>query len=191
MDERVIRSMARWPDVPVVFGWLALDGRGRWLLRGETIANRTAVAFISRNYTHDETGRWNFQNGPQRVFVDLPFAPWVLRFSSGGTLSNHVGAYVTSVNAVVMDETGAVLLDTPQGLGYLDDRDLEAFSDCLCGADGIEIDDDSVETRLDMLLDGGEGELAVRICGELMPVGFLRTTCVPSRFRFIREPREE
>ena len=69
MDDRVIRSMARWPDVPDVFGWLALDARGHWLLKGETIANRAAVAFIARNYAHDEFGRWFFQNGPQRVFV--------------------------------------------------------------------------------------------------------------------------
>jgi hypothetical protein len=28
MDEMVKRGMARWPDVPDVYGWLSLDRRG-------------------------------------------------------------------------------------------------------------------------------------------------------------------
>ncbi|HMN64893.1 MAG TPA: DUF2946 family protein, partial [Burkholderiaceae bacterium] len=32
MDEQVLHAMARWPDVPAVWGWLRLDRRGRWLL---------------------------------------------------------------------------------------------------------------------------------------------------------------
>ena len=113
MDDRVIRSMARWPDVPDVFGWLALDARGHWLLKGETIANRAAVAFIARNYAHDEFGRWFFQNGPQRVFVALHVAPWVFRIGADGALTNHIDRVVGTVTDVFVDETGAVLLDTP------------------------------------------------------------------------------
>ena len=37
MDEDVLRAMTRWPDVPAVYGWLSLDRRGRWLIRGETL----------------------------------------------------------------------------------------------------------------------------------------------------------
>ena len=37
MDESVIRAMDRWPDVPAVYGWLELDVRGRWRLRGEPV----------------------------------------------------------------------------------------------------------------------------------------------------------
>ncbi|TMH99667.1 MAG: DUF2946 family protein, partial [Betaproteobacteria bacterium] len=28
MDELVARSLAKWPNVPAVYGWLALDRRG-------------------------------------------------------------------------------------------------------------------------------------------------------------------
>ena len=77
MDEQVMRAMARWPHVPAVYGWLSLDRRGRWLIRGETISNRAALAFIGRNYAADERGRWYFQNGPQRVFVTLDYTPVV------------------------------------------------------------------------------------------------------------------
>ena len=71
MDEVVLRAMAKWPNVPAVYGWLALDRRGNWLIKRETIANDGLNAFISRNYLHDEAGQWYFQNGPQRVYVEL------------------------------------------------------------------------------------------------------------------------
>jgi len=35
MDEQVLRSLIKWPDVPDCFGWLALDRRGQWRMRDE------------------------------------------------------------------------------------------------------------------------------------------------------------
>ena len=35
MDEQVIRSLIKWPDVPDCYGWLALDRRGQWRMRDE------------------------------------------------------------------------------------------------------------------------------------------------------------
>ena len=72
MDPMVLRSMAKWPDVPDVYGWLSLDRRGNWLLKGERIGNQALRDFISRNYQPDKRGCWYFQNGPQRVLCDLP-----------------------------------------------------------------------------------------------------------------------
>jgi len=48
MDEIVLRSMAKWPDVPAVYGWLALDRRGSFRIktasgRFERIANAALV----------------------------------------------------------------------------------------------------------------------------------------------------
>ena len=96
MDDSVLRAMAKWPNVPAVYGWLALDRRGRWLLRDEPIANRAAVRFIDRNYGVDDGGRWYFQNGPQRVFVRLDYTPWVLRLRVDGGLDTHTGLAVCS-----------------------------------------------------------------------------------------------
>ena len=39
MDPAVLRGMARWPDVPAVYGWLALDRRGNWRLK-EAVSGR-------------------------------------------------------------------------------------------------------------------------------------------------------
>jgi Protein of unknown function (DUF2946) len=77
MDDIVARAMAKWPNVPVVYGWLALDRRGQWSIRVkvregaedgaprfEPVGNQNLIEFIGRNYGRDEQGRWYFQNGP-------------------------------------------------------------------------------------------------------------------------------
>ena len=81
MDEIVKQGMAKWPNVPSVYGWLSLDRRGNWLIKGERIANPIVADFIGRNYEHDEKGRWFFQNGPQRVFISLDYTPYVYRLT--------------------------------------------------------------------------------------------------------------
>jgi hypothetical protein len=129
MDEAVRQAMARWPNVPDVFGWLSLDRRGRWRLQGEVIAHPGVVAFIGRNYQCDELGRWFFQNGPQRVFVSLSCAPWVYRSDGAGGFETHTGRKVMALSRVLSDEQGNLLLVTEHGLGLLEDRDLAALAD--------------------------------------------------------------
>jgi hypothetical protein len=136
MDEAVLRSMAKWPDVPDVYGWLSLDRRGNWLLRGadanpafERIGNAALREFICRNYGPDARGRWYFQNGPQRVFVSLAYAPLVVRFDGAGErLVDHCGRPFVP-RAEYLDEEGSVLLAGAPGVGLLDDRDLARYAD--------------------------------------------------------------
>src|SRR5690606_15898587 len=35
MDPEVLAAIAKWPNVPAVYGWLGLTARGEWRLRGE------------------------------------------------------------------------------------------------------------------------------------------------------------
>jgi hypothetical protein len=98
MDEQVLRSLIKWPNVPHCFGWLALDRRGQWRMRdeyaqanqlpGNAIQHVALNEFISRNYAHDSLGRYFFQNGPQRVFVTLDASPWIARMIPGGDGAN-------------------------------------------------------------------------------------------------------
>jgi len=82
MDEMVARSMARWPNVPAVYGWLSLDRRGTWRIKQERVGNAALREFIARNYHADERGCWFFQNGPQRVFVRLDYTPLVVHYEA-------------------------------------------------------------------------------------------------------------
>lgn len=146
MDDSVKQAMARWPNVPNCYGWLALDRRGQWRMRneyaqqhglsGDPIRHEALIAFIERNYQHDERGAWYFQNGPQRVFVSLAYAPWIARLHQGQlrTTSQHAFA----LRACHADEHGNVLLagevEGESGdagklqVALLHDHDLDAFS---------------------------------------------------------------
>lgn len=119
--------MAKWPQVPAVYGWLALDRRGNWRIKGERIANPALRDFISRNYAVDDRGCWHFQNGPQRVFVSLAYTPFVVHYQ-GDALRDHCGRAFARHEAFVDDE-GSVLIAGENTLALLDDRDLLRIAD--------------------------------------------------------------
>ncbi len=167
MDDEVLRALRRWPSVPAMFGWLRLDRRGNWRLvdrglpgfdetrdaSGSTITNQRIVAFIARNYACDERGRWFWQNGPQRVYVDLDAAPLVLRAiggvdrsaevdadatpdanananaSTAGTVRfvAHTGTEVSRIDSAWTGPEGQLLLGTDLGGAIVHDLDLAAL----------------------------------------------------------------
>jgi hypothetical protein len=127
VDEIVARSLAKWPDVPAVYGWLALDRRGNWLLKGERIGNAALREFIARNYEADDTGRWYFQNGPQRVYVTLAYTPLVAHYE-GDRLVDHCGRPFAPAEAL-QDDEGSVLFAGAGTVALLDDRDLARLAD--------------------------------------------------------------
>ncbi len=132
MDPTVVAALAKWPDVPAVYGWLGLTARGEWRLQGQPIGNLALCEFIGRNYSGDERGRWYFQNGPQRVFVTLEAAPWVWQVAQdAGTpaLQSHTGVRTSQLRGAWLDESGRIFLMTDLGFGLLDSRD--SGSGCL------------------------------------------------------------
>lgn len=124
MEEWVHRALKRWPNVPALYGWLKLDRRGRWLIKGETITRPQIIDVINANYACDQRGCWYFQNGPQRGYVQLEYAPLVLR-AHGETLIAHTGALVRQPTQAFIDETGALLFATEHGPGALIDDELD------------------------------------------------------------------
>jgi hypothetical protein len=127
MDEMVVRSLAKWPNVPAVYGWLDLDRRGNWLIKGERIGNVALREFIARNYAADARGCWFFQNGPQRVYVRLAYTPFVVHYE-GERLVDHCGQEFPAAGALLDDE-GSVLIHGPRGIALLDDRDLGRYAE--------------------------------------------------------------
>ncbi|HYL26132.1 MAG TPA: DUF2946 family protein [Burkholderiales bacterium] len=127
MDSVVARAMAKWPNVPAVYGWLALDRRGNWLIKNERITNAALREFIARNYEAEADGRWYFQNGPQRVYVTLAYTPLVVHYE-GEQLIDHCGR-TFAARAAYLDDEGSVLMADDRGIALLDDRDLGRFAD--------------------------------------------------------------
>ncbi|WP_159917994.1 DUF2946 family protein [Pantoea sp. 18069] len=144
MDDIVKQAMAKWPNVPDCFGWLGLDARGQWFLRddavqalgtfdeskGSLLVHEKLLAFIARNYARDDLGRWFFQNGPQRVYVELEAAPFVWRLQPGGQVQAQTGALATP-QACLVDEQGRVYLATELGLGLVHSQDVGLVADGL------------------------------------------------------------
>jgi len=134
VDEVVVRSLAKWPNVPAVYGWLALDRRGNWLIRStgatqgfERIGNAALREFIGRNYEADDKGRWYFQNGPQRVYVTLAYTPLIVHYE-GERLFDQCGRAFSPLEAFEDDE-GSVLFAGSATVALLDDRDLGKIAD--------------------------------------------------------------
>ena len=148
MDDIVRQAMSKWPNVPACVGWLGLDSRGNWYMRddraqalgafqsgvagakGSVLRHEKLIDFIQRNYEADALGRWYFQNGPQRVFVELEAAPCVWRLDADHVPIAHHGER-TRVLACLMDELGRVYLHTPLGLGLVHTLDVGLAAEAL------------------------------------------------------------
>lgn len=144
MDDIVRQAIAKWPHVPHCWGWLGLDARGNWYMRddrtqaagpfpqskGSLLRHEKLIDFIHRNYERDERGQWFFQNGPQRVYVELEVAPYVWRIGGDRSVRSHTGL-AARVRTAVLDEQGRVYLDTDIGFGLVHTLDVEAAADAI------------------------------------------------------------
>lgn len=144
MDDIVKQALAKWPNVPDCYGWLALDARGRWFLRdattqacglfpsskGSLLQHEKLIAFIGRNYAVDERGCWYFQNGPQRVYVELEDTPTVWRLDPDGSVCSHTGDLVNPQQCLV-DEKGRVYLVADGVLGLVHTQDVMRMAEAI------------------------------------------------------------
>lgn len=154
MDSIVEAALRKWPNVPHCHGWLALDARGDWFMRddriqaagpfpqvkGSVIRHDKLREFIHRNYLRDEQGGAYFQNGPQRVYVDLEAAPyvWRLQADAGGAIEvqAHTGEKVHGMVAVWLDEQGRLFLQAElpsvgSAFGIVHSQDMDIAADAV------------------------------------------------------------
>ena len=144
MDDIVKQAMAKWPHVPHCYGWLGLDARGNWYMRddrtqaagpfaqskGAVLRHEKLVDFIQRNYAADAIGQWYFQNGPQRVYVELEATPYIWRMAEDFSLSSHTGAAAEPTDCL-LDEEGRVYFVAAQGVGLLHTQDVGLAADAI------------------------------------------------------------
>lgn len=192
MDDIVLRGMAKWPNVPAVYGWLSLDRRGQWLIKGERISNPLVTEFIDRNYARDERGCWFFQNGPQRVFVTLDYTPRVYRIVSPDraplALEASTGSPVFTINGAWIDEAGAALLETEHGIGAVHDRDLDRLLPHFTDGAGAPLAEDALDELMVRVQQGREAPLWLGFRGAGVRVGPIRSETVAQRFGFRVRP---
>lgn len=188
MEDWVLRAMQRWPNVPALFGWLALDRRGRWLIQGEIISHPRIVQVISRNYAADEHGRWFFQNGPQRGFIRLEYAPFVLRTTEDdATLITHTDLRVERPTAAYVDENGTMLVQTEHGPGEIAGTELEWVLAKLSIANA-PVTEEQVADVLE-LPSGSTTAIVFEVSGQRLPIERLDAADAPAALHFVRDPQ--
>ncbi|EXI79967.1 MAG: hypothetical protein AW10_02112 [Candidatus Accumulibacter appositus] len=182
-------GMLRWPNVPNCYGWLSLDQRGRWRMRGETVSHQGLKDFLNRQYAHDEYGNYFVQNGPQRVFVDLDYTPWILQLTAPDCLETQVGETVGELRGAAIDEEGNLLLEIPVGIALLCDRDLPALLPCLHLANGEVADDDALLAAIEQAR-AGASALTLVWHEQHLPVRALLRSEIAQGYGFIASPQE-
>ena len=158
MDEIVKLAMAKWPKVPHCYGWLALDARGQWRMRderaqalnlpGDPIRNLALQQFINRNYDVDAEGRWYFQNGQQKVYVDLDCAPYIAQLLPSQEWRLHTGQLLKAAHCLYLLDDGNLVLRHEKILAQIDDRDLSQTLDLLL-VDGSKAQDEQLNALFD------------------------------------------
>tara|TARA_R110001599_G_scaffold64023_3_gene179021 strand:+ start:647292 stop:647933 length:642 start_codon:yes stop_codon:yes gene_type:complete len=203
MDMIVEQALIKWPNVPHCFGWLGLDARGAWRMQApqnsekpacgiqtkklpsEKIRHPVLLDFINRNYTHDAQGRWYFQNGPQRVYIDLESTPYIARTDPAGHFSLHTGAQMTCVETVWLSEQGKVYLQQKDTVALLDDRDMAQWLTRVY-MDGSIINDEHLLAWLDKPIDEA---ISFQWQGRSISIKPIFEQGVAAHFGFIRLPR--
>ena len=190
MDDNVIRAMAKWPDVPAVYGWLNLDRRGNWLIKGDRIANRAVTEFIGRNYAADDLGRWYFQNGPQRVFVTLDYTPFIVNTrDDAAALATHTAQPIARISGAWVDESGSLILRWAAGIGVVSDRDLGPVSRLFADVHGKPLADAALARAFDPEARRHATGVYLDYAGNRVAIGRIQAGEVAQKFGFDPAPR--
>lgn len=192
MDDIVKKAMAKWPDVPHCYGWLALDARGAWRMRderaqhlglpGDKVMQPALLAFINRNYMADERGCWYFQNGPQRVYVNLESTPYVARTDPQQGLVLQTGAALAAPDAAFMTELGELIVQSGSVVAQVDDRDVGQLLPLQDSGGAVS------DEALLRWLEGGPGAPCLVWRGQRLPLQRIARDAVAAHFGFVRVP---
>jgi hypothetical protein len=196
MDDIVKQALAKWPNVPYCYGWLGLDARGNWRMRderaqhlnlpGDKLNHAALVAFIVRNYAADERGCWYFQNGPQRVYVQLEATPYIVRTDPAAGWLLHTGPTLGDIDEAVLTESGGLILRSGDVVAQLDDRDFAHVLPQL-QMNGEAVDDEALLTWLE----GAElppAALTLADRGRQIAVQRMTTDQLATYFRYVSVP---
>ena len=191
MDEIVKKAMVKWPQVPHCYGWLALDSRGVWRMRdqyaqdhgrmGDKITNAALIAFIARNYMQDEQGCWYFQNGPQRVYVNLLATPYIAHSDPAQGFVLHTGEPIPLLDSAWMTEDGMLIIVGNEKVAQVDDRDIGDYLAHL-RIDGEPVEDEKLLAWLENAKDAGR--LTLDTPSRRVPVQKIATADIPTHFGF-------
>ena len=195
MDDTVRLALAKWPNVPHCYGWLALDARGTFRMRddaaqaanlsGDVIRHPALLGFVFRNYGCDDRGAWFFQNGPQRVYVELEATPFIARTDPMLGFVTHDGEAMRKIGNAFLTGDGRLLLQSDDKIAMLDDRDL---AECLTRfkLNGMPCDDIALMSWLSSSTSADKLELSLK--DSSINIEWISSDQLEQRFGFIAHP---
>lgn len=189
MQNELPLQFSNWPGHPEVHGWLRLSRRGDWFVKGQKVTHPRSLSFINAHYQSDPQGRWFFQNGRQRVFVQLAYTPYILRLNGTDSFKTHTGLTINELKQVCLDDEGNLLFQTEFGIALLNDYDLPLVQDYLATASGTTPDDSTLMIAIDLLLQGCTSSLFFMWKGSALPIKPIQVNQVSKVFHFQKEPK--
>lgn len=200
MDDIVKQALAKWPNVPYCYGWLRLDARGHWRmlderaqhlhLPGDKLTHPALLGFIVRNYAADERGCWYFQNGPQRVYVELEATPYIVRTDPAQGWLLHTGAELGAIDEAALTENGELILRSGAVVAQLDDRDFAGALELL-QMQGAPVDDEVLLEWMGGAAEAGAVPLTLADRGRQVALQRVARADLPQRYGYVQKPMAE
>ena len=150
---------------------------------GDIIRHESLLSFIYRNYDCDSRGAWHFQNGPQRVYVELETTPFIARTDPALGFVLHDRTPVREIDHVFMTDTGQLIIQSQQKIAMLDPSDLAHCLAMLC-INGESIADDDLLSWLS----APNQLLQMKVGQQFKSVEWVDSNQLQNRFGFIAHP---
>jgi Protein of unknown function (DUF2946) len=201
MDLQTTQALQKWPNVPHCYGWLGFDRRGEWRIQneyaqnnklpGELVTHKGFKNYIQQHLGHDQLGNYFFQNGPQRVYINFAYSPWVVRFyplqeghweirTTFGDRIEPIGCFLDETGQISFEaifktrslsEENSFVEHDVKSIGLLHDHDLEVFS---------------AFAKIFQHSCGGLGEF---LWHEKLTIEPILTKEIPARYGFVQYPK--
>tara|TARA_S200000501_G_C20801776_1_gene734387 strand:+ start:379 stop:975 length:597 start_codon:yes stop_codon:yes gene_type:complete len=193
MDDIVKNSLKKWPNVPNCYGWLSLDRRGVFRIKnksgngedtlGERIEHKALLDFIYRNYEKDKRGAWFFQNGPQKVFVELETTPFIARSDPEYGFILHNKIPLSQILKVFLTRKGELVLGNKDYVAMVDDRDLAYCLNLFRFNQNFIKDEELLKW-----LTNPFGKLQIKIKNDLVNIERTDLEEIKKKFNFVSKP---
>lgn len=197
MDKQVQRALIKWPNVPHCYGWLELDARGMWRIRdqrthelgllGSKITNVTLRNFIDRNYQADDVGRYFFQNGPQRVYVELQSTPYIAHSDPQRGWVLHTDITLKTCDAVWITAEGNFVLKSGDVVAQIDDRDTVDAMACVY-LNGQQAGDEQIVNWLHNTQNTNEASFTFLFQKRAVPIRKTSVAALAKQYSFVTHP---
>ncbi len=99
-------------------------------IKGSKLTHEKLIGFINRNYSFEVGAggeqQWYFQNGPQKVYVELACTPYIWRLSKEGEvlkITSHNGL-AANYQGCQLDDLDRLYLRTDLGIGLVHSMDV-------------------------------------------------------------------